>query len=381
MLAHHLPADVQYSLDSMHELLEITNDTSAAVYLYHSPQFLIIHDSPGSISDLKVKTDQYYLNWLNDKASRKEKQLMSTALFAGSKLQMENLYEYVSYGLYNETEKPFWWVDTFIEHVNILAPYFNNKPKLEIFKPYLEEIDSIQIFNTDYVRRNEIILKSKTLKETKKALIKGINMFKNLFGSDMITTFINGNSFIIEGKYYNYKFKKTSSLLVYTANINSHNIQYDLEIIDKKLDIVYGKLCTVFKDTPIIDQIISIILHIQSGDEDKILEHTNVFNKSEHFYSNEHYLKPVPPEYIISKSDLTSPTIKSVLGNHDNEHNLFKEFQKKHSRQISNDIHRRLKSNIEKYDILSYIINPKLSFDEILDLASMYKNETRLQIT
>lgn len=380
MLVHHLTDQAQHSLDSMHELLEITHDTTTGVYLYHSQNFLLEHDSNRPLSNLKITTDQYYLNWLNDKASKNEKQLMSLALFTGSKLQIEQLYENVSYGLFTGSETPFWWIDTFIEHVNILAPYFSKKPRLEIFKPYLIKNDSIEIFNVDYIRSNIIIKKTKNLKETKKALIKGINMFKNLFGSDMITSFINGNSFIIEGKYYNYRFKKTSSLLVYTANINSYNIQYDLEIIDKKTDIIYGKLCTVFKDTPIIDQIISIILFIQNGEEDKILKHTNVFNKSEHFYSNDHYLKPAFHKRIINNDDSLT-AMNSILEDINNKHNSLKEFQKKNSRQICNDIHQRLKSNIEKFDMLEYMINPKLSFDEILDLASIYKNEIRLHLT
>lgn len=392
MIGHHMPAEVMYSLDSMHELMEITNDTACGVHLYHSTHFTLTHDSNGTLDNLKNETNQYHLDWLN-KATRKEKQLMSTALFTGSQNQLEGMFENVSYGLYTGKDDPYWWVDTFIEHVNILAPHFSLKPKMEIFKPFLDKLNEIDITDyfpdvgddsTSHTKTPPALIKKRKrqkLKEAKKALNKGITMFKNLFGSELITTFINGNSFVIEGQHYNYRFKKNSSLLYYTENINSQNIQYDLEIMDKKTDLIYGKLCTVFKDTPIIDQIISVILHIQGGAELKILENTNVYNKTEHFYANEHYLKPSKEQRIVSANwGNPSEMMSEVVEELNAKHSIFKEFKKRNSRQIYNDIQNRIKYNIEKNDVMKFLYNPSKSFDEIIDLASVLIDQKQLLI-
>lgn len=392
MFGQHMPSEAQYSLDSMHELMEITNDTACGVHLFHANHFVFTHGGTGTLDNLKNETNRYHLDWLNNKATSKEKKLMATALFTGSQNQLENIFENVSYGLYTGKDDPYWWVDTFIEHINILTPHFSLKPKMAIFQPFLDKLEEIDI--TDYfsdvgddsshtkippskVKAN----KRRKLKDAKKALNKGINMFKNLFGSEMITTFINGNSFMIEGQYYNYRFKKNSSLLYYTENINSHNIQYDLEIMDKKTDLIYGKLCTVFQDTPIIDQIISVILHIQSGAELKILENTNVYNKTEHFYGKTHYLRP-PKGQRIQSANWGSPTemMSEVIEDLDNRHSIFKEFKKRNSRQIYNDIQNRLKYNIEKNDVMKFLYSPPKSFDVIIDLASVLKDRKQLLI-
>jgi hypothetical protein len=368
---NNLPEEASYSLSSMHELHDITNDTSFAVEMFHSKEFIRIHNSNCSLMGIRDNTNDYYIDWLNTKATVQEKQLLSISLITGSSQQLDQLFESVSFKLYHDKSDVYWWIDTFIDHMNILSEYYTTNPERLIFDPFVDHMHSIintygNNISTDIIPNNKKIKK----KTNRKAFLKGINLFKSLFGSDMINLFLDNKSFIISGKYYNYRFKKKSSLLTYTCITNGLNIQYDLEILDIKSGILLGNLCTIFKDTPIIDQMIGIILHIQNGQEKEILNNTNVFNKTENFGSSSHYL-------LKNQSTPPTPSILDLeqIANMNEENNKFKTFQIKHSKSIYTDIQNRIKSKLNNLDILKLAKNPPNTFDYILDLSSVTNHE------
>lgn len=120
----------------------------------------------------------------------------------------------------------------------------------------------------------------------RKALFKSVRLFENLFGINQIKLFLNGEAFEIEGRIFNYRISKSNyGILEHTANPNSHVIPYKLEVYNKQgLQLFNG--CTIFKNTPIIDQITALMLHINSGEEEQVLKNMNISKMTEHFYQD-----------------------------------------------------------------------------------------------
>ena len=120
----------------------------------------------------------------------------------------------------------------------------------------------------------------------RKALFKSVRLFENLFGLNKIQLFMNGQSFEIEGKRYNYRISKNHfGLLEHTQNPRTSHIPYKLEILGKN-GLVLAQGCTVFKNTPIVDQITALLLHITGGEEEHILKNCNLFNIQDNFYAD-----------------------------------------------------------------------------------------------
>ncbi len=134
--------------------------------------------------------------------------------------------------------------------------------------------------------------RNRTLYHARKALRKSISLFENLFGEEPIKLFLNGQAIDVEGELFNYKLcKKRNNLLSHTAYPSSGMIPYNLDIYDKNWNKLCGG-CTVFKDTPIVDQLIALIMHIKTGEELRILQNTNFFDRTVLFDDNE-FLKSV----------------------------------------------------------------------------------------
>ncbi len=116
----------------------------------------------------------------------------------------------------------------------------------------------------------------------KKALKKGIKKFSNLFGKENINSFINGDGFIVEGKLYNWQFRQKNdvSLIKMTHQPLRGHIPYSLKLLTKD-NVVIADCCVyVSENTPIIDQLITIVLYIQH-DEAELFKNCNLFNVKE----------------------------------------------------------------------------------------------------
>jgi hypothetical protein len=152
----------------------------------------------------------------------------------------------------------------------------------------------VNYFGTEMISKNILeeelsIKKSKVEKYTKKSIKKAIKLFKNLFNNNNIELFISGSGFEITGERFNYFVKKNNtSLLYHTSNPISVHIPYRLQILNKD-SVFLCEACIVFEETPIIDQIIALTLHIQSGNEEGFLEKANFFNKTPEFYNEEYF--------------------------------------------------------------------------------------------
>jgi len=119
---------------------------------------------------------------------------------------------------------------------------------------------------------------------TRKALWKSIRLYDSLFGMDDIKVFLDGGSFIIEGELFDYRIsrKTSTNLLDHTGNPGSMFIPYLLEWLNKDAEVLFQG-CTVFRNTPVIDQITALALHIKS-DEEYVLRNTNISMLTSEFY-------------------------------------------------------------------------------------------------
>lgn len=171
---------------------------------------------------------------------------------------------------------------------NQLKKSFENDVPLIELQNHFKSLESVKNSfdineeNTKKIEKNN----KKNIFNAKKALKKGVKKFSNLFGSSDIQSFISGDGFTVKGKIYNWNFKqrKNVSILSMTHSPISHHIPYVLTLMTK--DNLEISNCCVYvnNNTPIIDQIITIMLYIQH-DEEELLENCNLFNGTEEIFN------------------------------------------------------------------------------------------------
>jgi hypothetical protein len=156
------------------------------------------------------------------------------------------------------------------------------------------------------VERDSIVtraMENERVFSARKAIKKGVKKFSNLFGKNNITSFINGDGFTVQGDKYNWRFrqKRSVSLINMTHSPLKGHIPYELTLMNRD-NVVMADCCVfVAENTPIIDQIITIVLHIQS-DEDQLLAHCNLFN-----------VRPTMDDTILYNNKRSEATLRSGL--------------------------------------------------------------------
>ena len=107
----------------------------------------------------------------------------------------------------------------------------------------------------------------------RRALRRSIDLFRMLRPADEVRAFLAGDPVIIHGRRYDYRVQKRDNLLRHTMRPDVGHIPYDLQLLDKTgRSLARG--CTVIRDTPVIDQLVALILHIEH-DESVVLKNTN----------------------------------------------------------------------------------------------------------
>lgn len=129
--------------------------------------------------------------------------------------------------------------------------------------------------------------KSKAEKYARKAISRGLRTLKSFIGDKDVRLFNTEEGFMIEAGLFNYRFRKShTSLIQHTMNPISYHIPYDLIVVSKQTNLELANLCIYFDETPIIDQVISTVLFLQTGKEKEILETGNFFNRRDSFYTD-----------------------------------------------------------------------------------------------
>jgi hypothetical protein len=110
----------------------------------------------------------------------------------------------------------------------------------------------------------------------RRALRRSITLFRMLRPESEIKTFLSGEPLIVQGHQFDYRLQKRNNLLHHSMNPNSAHIPYDLHILDKISGKSLARGCIVIPDTPVIDQVLALILHVQDPrGETKVIHTTN----------------------------------------------------------------------------------------------------------
>ena len=135
--------------------------------------------------------------------------------------------------------------------------------------------------------RNPIQLKEKPVppkinKKTPgvKILNKSLKIIRKFFQARDLDDFLKCLEVTIPGKRFNYGFRlrKRSDLITYSNSMRNFSINWDLNIYTKD-DLKIARACVTFKNSPILDQVLSAYLLIKSGKEDEILINSGFFDQ------------------------------------------------------------------------------------------------------
>ena len=148
-------------------------------------------------------------------------------------------------------------------------------------------------------RNNKKSSLNKTKKKTRKIdskFIKSYTFLTKVLSLDHIKQ-MRKNGIIIEGQYFNYKFKvKDQELISKSKYLDNFSIAYDLSVLAKDTGEELTSLCIVYPGMPICDEISTNILFIRSGEEDTILAKANHLSRSENYYLYFENKKRITPE-------------------------------------------------------------------------------------
>ena len=110
----------------------------------------------------------------------------------------------------------------------------------------------------------------------RRALRKSIDLFRMLRPDDEVRRFLSGEPITIQGHRFDYRIQKRHNLLHHTLSPDSPHIPYQLNLIDKTSGQKLAQGCIIVPDTPVIDQVIALILHAQDATEELVvLNRTN----------------------------------------------------------------------------------------------------------
>ena len=132
-------------------------------------------------------------------------------------------------------------------------------------------------YSSAHVRNNS---EKRELRRARHAAVRGIKLYERLFGNEGIRSFMAGGTMFIQGYLYNYHIRKTMNVVRHTMNPDGAHIPYCLDIVSKNGEKLASG-CVYFKETPVIDQIIAVCLHVRERDSElTMLKTTNLFNKT-----------------------------------------------------------------------------------------------------
>lgn len=132
----------------------------------------------------------------------------------------------------------------------------------------------------------------KRLRAARKAMKKGVSLFSKLFGKRDIQLFLSGDGFTVEGEKFNWLVRRSPSvdLVAHTADPHVYHIPYSLQILTKD-NVVLGDCCVYFDGTPVVDQLIALVLHVKNGNEEEVVRTMNVTGKRPAYCQHDELLR------------------------------------------------------------------------------------------
>ncbi len=102
--------------------------------------------------------------------------------------------------------------------------------------------------------------------DNRRVIKRSVRFLNRLVGQETTRLFVGGKAIRFEGRLANYELTKTSTLL------NAHGGWHALAVYDKDHpDLRLCNLCIATDKVPLLDHIASLVMHIQTGHEEDIL--------------------------------------------------------------------------------------------------------------
>lgn len=115
-----------------------------------------------------------------------------------------------------------------------------------------------------------------TLLAGRRALRRSIELFCRLRSEDEIRTFLSGKPLDVRGHRFDYRVQKRDDVLHHTMHPYGGHVPYRLSLHSKDGRMLASSGCIVIPNTPVIDQLLALILHVQDPDEEEVvLRRTN----------------------------------------------------------------------------------------------------------
>ena len=105
----------------------------------------------------------------------------------------------------------------------------------------------------------------------RRALRRSIGLFCKLRPEEELRTFLSGKPLIVQGRRFDYEMKKRDNFLQHTMNPYGPHIPYRLHLLAKVTQQVLASGCVIIPETPVIDQLLALILHVQDPDEEMVM--------------------------------------------------------------------------------------------------------------
>ena len=117
--------------------------------------------------------------------------------------------------------------------------------------------------------------------EVRNRLRKSFKGLTRFLRKDEYEDLFNRNDLVVEGINWNFRiyFNSKKDIITYTKNMDNYSIPYKLELLTKSGERLCD-ICIVYPGCPILDEILSTLLLIKSGQEDVIIDNGNHLNKS-----------------------------------------------------------------------------------------------------
>lgn len=161
--------------------------------------------------------------------------------------------------------------------------------------------------------KNRISSLRRAQNRVRKAITRASNLFNMIpNGGNMLNAFLSEQEVFVEGKIFNYGFRKTQSLMRDASH--AAHIPYRFSVYDKLNNELLSELCVGFRNQPTLDQLFSMIIHIHAGKEteERILCAANPLNVRTASKSNSEF------EKYFRKLKMTN----------DSQHDIAKKYEK-----------------------------------------------------
>jgi len=209
----------------------------------------------------------------------------------------------------------------------------------------------------------EKVIKKSDRQRGMRVMRRSSELFKHHLGEHNLKAFLSGNAFVVEGKEFNYRIRKSAhvDLLKQAAFPTTHHVPYNLELLDKENKFL-GSVCVYFDGTPALDQIVAMVLHVRHDEERRLLAKANILRRGPYFSEN------TAVREIWPKQSTTPTAMHDFLNNLEPRDNLdeFNELQDALRPQAQEEMFKQLEPN---RTALEFLMKPGIHFDEIHTLS------------